>query len=88
MHVGDSVSQSAEGEFAGCLLSGSLRLSSGQDWQKTLPATSSSTKHVGLYALICLVDWISDTRSQGYTDLYALICKTLSTWQFKVVFEN
>ena len=39
---------SAEGEFASCLLSGSLRLSLGQDWQKTLPATNSSTKHVGL----------------------------------------
>ena len=32
---------------AACL-SGSLRLRSGQDWQKSLPATSSSTEHVGL----------------------------------------
>lgn len=34
MHVGDSVLQnfqSAEGEYAGCLLSGNLRLSLGQD---------------------------------------------------------
>ena len=42
----------AEGEFAGCLLSGSLdsdlRLRSGQAWQKSLLPTSSSTKHVGL----------------------------------------
>ena len=41
MHVGDSALQKS------CrLLAGSLRL--GQDWQKSLPATSSSTKHVGL----------------------------------------